>query len=341
MHDIGVTPLACHLPPCRLPADQCPSVKTAEFTVEAVERHWQDFVIEPELLHRFFVRELEAAPPGANGPSPAEMVYVADYPNSDLAVHAGLCAMEAVRAAGLNVQALIYYSATLDSRAGWSTPCRLQHTLQLREADAFSIGQKGANSNFAALRVAADMISTEEGVENVLLIGAERFVPPYCRAFRDWWVCGDSGSALLVSRRGFEYRLRRLAIQDADETEALDSLDNGQIAAKMGGLARAAFDSAIREEGLTSVDIRMALPPNCSLDLISAIARECGIPLENFYLNGRRDFGFLGTSDLVVNLRGATREGALESGDWIAAFGIAAGSAACALLEHRPEAPLQ
>jgi 3-oxoacyl-[acyl-carrier-protein] synthase III len=69
----------------------------------------------------------------------------------------------------------------------------------------------------------------------------------------------------------------------------------------------------------------MALPPNCSLDVISAIARECEIPQENFCLNGRRRFGFLGTSDLVVNLRGAAREGALQSGDWIAAFGIAPG----------------
>ncbi len=336
MHNIGVTPLAFHLPSFRLPADQCPSVTATGFTVEALERYWQDFIIEPELLHRFFVQELASTPPGSNGASTTEMIYVAEHPNSDLAVEAGLQAMVPLRAAGLNVQALIYYSATLDSRVAWSTPCRLQHTLELRGADAFTIAQKGTNSNFAALRVAADMISVEESVENVLLIGAERFVPPYSRAFRDWWICGDSASALLVSRRSFEYRLRCLVIQDADETAALSSSDNRQITAMMARLAQAAFDSAIHDVGLTAGDIRMVLPPNCSLDLVSAIARECDIPLENFYLNGRRSFGFLGTSDLVVNLCGATHDVTLEPGDWIAAFGIATGSAACALLEYRP-----
>jgi 3-oxoacyl-[acyl-carrier-protein] synthase III len=340
---LGIDALALHLPDRSMTPKQYLASPRVPFSVEQMQKDWHDTFIEPEHVFRFFTNQVSFATSHLPlleefaSESGCNVVYISRQPSSDMAVEAARKLIRISPEIIHSTQAVIYYSSTLSTEPACSTPCRLQHELGLKGSDAFGVAQKGANVEFVALKLAAEMILAED-VNTTLLVGSERFVPPYERLFQNLALFGDSASAMVVSCEAYDFRLLYLSVKDHCGLLSQNGADSVRIIPElMVQKAALALREILEVSGLSAERIGAVLAPNLSVKLLRRISVEADVPWRTIYLGALRQGGCLGSSDLVASLYYALNDGSLNPGDLIVALGISAEcSTACCLFRYEP-----
>lgn len=330
-YNIGVSNPIVILADSRIRVEDYLSQANTQFSFEEMERYWSDYPIEPEHLFKFLTGQTEKEVLDCHPclSTDSASVFISNITSSDLALRAGIELLRERPGLTHEIEGVIYYSATLNTRLAWSTSCRLHFELGLKCETAFTIGQKGANGSYAALKAGTEMLHVE-GLTRLLLVGSERFAPPHSRVFSGLGVQGDSASAMLLTSGAFQYKLCCIILQDfferpphpARSTDE-ERLDFWSEAAVM------TLCLLLASSGLRANDIQAVVPPNCSIPLLRRIAAKSGIPWERFQIGALRRFGFLGSSDLAANLYNMDQSATLRSGDDIISFGFSSDGSVC------------
>jgi 3-oxoacyl-[acyl-carrier-protein] synthase III len=210
---------------------------------------------------------------------------------------------------------------------------RLQSELDLPNASVIGVNQLGCASIFAALRIARAMILSEDDLDTVLCVSADKF--PAGRP-RDliYNVVSDGAAAALV-RRGAE---RNRIVECAQVTKGAlwdsGSLENEIVAAYF-PTAKSLIERTLAKAGLTIDDIALVIPHNVSMRSWEILGKLIGCPTDRIYTRNIRCAGHTIASDNLLNLRTASDEGVIAKGDKVLMFTFGYGlNWSCMILEH-------
>jgi 3-oxoacyl-[acyl-carrier-protein] synthase-3 len=345
-HAIGIERVAAYLPPSYIPLKQC-HLSGSVISDAQISETWQDIMIEPECLATFFRQQREGAcgyvrecvddfksRTGING-----FHFAADMNSSDMALIAGenILPLPEHRK---NVDRIIFYHSTLPEHPVWSTACRLQHMLSLVGAAAISVSQKGGNSWAISLKTALEMLIAETELRKIVLVGSDKFIPPYDRILNGLTVFGDSASAMVVGRSS-DF-LQVLSLEMADYAESwnpfvLDQKDIEQLQDFIAAQAALMIQNALQAAKVPAGRLALVLPPNVNQKFFEQLSRHCDIPLSRIYTRNLARTGSLCNSDAAVNCLHAQQEGLLPEGSFVAMLGMGLGtSLSCTLLRRGP-----
>ena len=331
-HQIGIDYCEFYLPGDPYSIDEYFKLEQPAFSLERMERVWTDFLIEPEIVYQYFSQQFSAPTDKSVSLTSEEQdefklrsgighVYCATAEtSSDMAVEVGRRILARERGLASRIDAVIYYHSTLNQQLMASTPCRLQHELELKNAFAFAVAEKGSNASLMALKIASEMLATETDLNTILLIGSEKHVEPYKRLLGNMTIRGDSASAMIVRRQSARFHPLGLSVYDFPKRCDSDKCDyylNFLV-------DQAAFilNEILAELNFEWGQITLVIPPNFSLLFARLLSKRLGISERNIYSENISRFGYLTTSDLVVNLVNASNEGRIKSGDVFLAVNI-------------------
>lgn len=296
------------------------AVETGDF-----HSQWTDTYIEPELVLRFF--EQQAALDSARGvfpyfgEGPLDDIQIAaahEETSSDLALKAAelLLADDRSRA---EIDVLIHFHMALDQRPSWATACRLQHELKLTSAVPLSIGQKGQNAGFAAVKTAAEALAAEPDTRRALLVGADKFAPPYRSAFAALARLSDGACALLLTRGEGPLRVLSVGLHDG-----LAEVFGGsrQLLNRVADLTRDFLKAAGKIVILTL--------SNAAPWLAGPLAALTGVSSAQVHPGTRTHY--FGVSDLACGLASALNASGLRAGDRLLAIGLSTDASVSFLL---------
>jgi len=345
---VGIEHLAFYLPTDCYSVQGYLQTEPVSFSQVMMESHWKDIWFDSEILYRFFCEQSSGAKDGAllmPVERAAELfetsgihgVYCASgETSSDMAIKVGKQILSSELNLVKNIDAVIFYHSTINEFPNWSTACRLQYDLGIKNALSFSISQKGANSSLMALKVACDMMAAEPNLNNFLLVGAEKFIPPYQRRFGDLTIVGDSASAMIFQRGGHRCQVRCIYICDFSEwwnpdTSAADQKEF--FIAILADKATSVINRVIDQLNIGWNEIALLIPPNFNLSFIRSLSARAKIPWDKIYIKNIARFGYLENSDLVVNLKCALAERSIKQGDLVLVLNLGLGlSLGCAVV---------
>jgi 3-oxoacyl-[acyl-carrier-protein] synthase III len=202
--------------------------------------------------------------------------------------------------------------------------CVLQTRLDLPNAAVVGINQVGCASIFAALRMARALISTEDDLNTVLCVSADKFPPDQPRDLA-YNLVSDGACAALV-RRGAE---RNRIVECAHVTKGAlwdsDTIENEIIAAYF-PTAAALIERTLEKAGLSIDDIAAVIPHNVSLRSWEILGRLIKCPGDRIYTDNISKIGHTIASDTLLNLRHATDAGRVKKGDYMLLFTFGYGS---------------
>ena len=344
----GIRHMEFYVPETRYSMREYARARPADFTQELLEQTWRDIAIEPEVLFRYFSGQIASGRDNFAVPREAEVekferqsgitgVYCAGEENSsDMAVRVGRQVLDNEPGLAKSVDAVICYHSTINEMASWSTACRVQYELGLKQAYGFTVSQKAGNASLMALKVACELLSTEPDLNTLLLVGAEKLVPPYRRVFGKMTAVGDSASAMVLSRGEPECKPLCFRMRDFPEWWNPDEYDRARMASLIDFLAEqltVLMHQVLDDLNLGREAVALFIPPNFSLALNRRVMEKAKIPPEKIYSENIRRFGHLLNSDLVVNLSTVRREGKVKSGDLVLVLNVGLGlSLGCAAI---------
>lgn len=197
----------------------------------------------------------------------------------------------------------------------------------------FAIGQIQGPSFFLALQVAADMMACDERMHTALIVGAERWLPPFSRQTGSLTALGDGAAAVLVGRNispGWHVRSVMVwtpptpvcaAPQDTcvDETVVVEVIGKTCLLA---GLKPEAPDWVV--------------PPRIGAPLARRVSGQAGLPAGRMWYPDPDDMGYLCAADAPAQLDALLQSAAPSDGQRILLWSTGLQrQAACAILEYR------
>ena len=209
----------------------------------------------------------------------------------------------------------------------------LQTRLDLPNASVVGINQVGCASIFAALRMARALIATEDDLQAVLCVSADKFPSDQQRDLA-YNVVSDGACAALVRRDAQHNRIVECAQVTKGALWDSDAIENEIIAAYF-PTAAALIQRTLDNAGLTIDDIALVVPHNVSLRSWEILGRLIKCPADRIYTNNISKVGHTIASDNLLNLRHATEAGLVEKGDYMLLFTFGYGSNwACMVVQH-------
>jgi 3-oxoacyl-[acyl-carrier-protein] synthase III len=306
------------------------SRRSEEMSLKQMENIWTDIGVEPEVLFSYFQSEAEGDRGNFDFPTPDEAerfvahtgidrIYCADGENaSDMSVKVGKQIMSREPNLAKQIHMLTCYQSTLNQAPTWSTVCRLQYELGLGKIPTFTVSQKAGNCSLLALKIAWEALRSEPEMESVLMIGCEKLVPPYRRAFGKLTAMGDSASAMLLRRNAPRFRPVCFSIRDYPEWWNPNQYDSCRMSTLVEFLADesvAMMDEALEALKLGWKDVACVVPPSFSRALVQCL--EAKLPIQNMYSRNLSRFGNLLSSDPVIALSTILREEIVQKGDLV------------------------
>ena len=262
---------------------------------------------------------------------------------SEMATAASLKALKMARVSPEDLDMIIVGTVTPD-RQFPSAACFVQMALGATKAAAFDVSA-GCSGFIYALSIADNAIATGN-CNNALVIGAERLSS--ITNWEDRATCvllGDGAGAAVLKKSTDHNGILSTHIQSDgsfwnllysyDGTskipEILDDIEGRPFLLKMDGnkLFKKAVNClsdianlALEHNGLTGSDIKLLIPHQANLRIISALAEKLSAPMENVYVNIDR-YGNTSSATIPIALDEANREGLLKKGDYalLVAFG--------------------
>jgi 3-oxoacyl-[acyl-carrier-protein] synthase-3 len=210
---------------------------------------------------------------------------------------------------------------------------RLQSELGLRNAIVTAVHQAGCVSLFATIGMAADAIAADRRVRRVLCVGADVLPRPSRREIL-YNVISDGACAVLVERGAAPNRIvaRRHVTKGffwtARSREA-------ELIATYFPTARRLIADTLSDAGLAPRDIALVLPHNVNRKSWDVLLDLTGLDALRLYDRNIATKGHTIAADPFINLRDATKEGRIASGDRLLLFSFGFGAHWAALvLEH-------
>ena len=265
---------------------------------------------------------------------------------SHMATEAARNALEQAQVDPADLGLIIVATITPDTLTP-ATACYVQQNLGANHAVAFDIS--AACSGFLyAMRIAKRLIS-DGGIENALIIGAEKL-----SAFVNWedrstCVLFGDGAGAAVLKRGEEGEGEILATDigtDGGQTHLLNipgggsacpiTIENAdQRLATLAMIGKEVFrhavtrmrDSAnivIERAGLQPDDIKLVIPHQANLRIIDAIAKRLAVPNDRVFVNLHK-YGNTSAAACPIALDEAHRSGKFSKGDHIVLVAFGAG----------------
>jgi 3-oxoacyl-[acyl-carrier-protein] synthase-3 len=200
----------------------------------------------------------------------------------------------------------------------------LQTRLDLPNAAVVGVNQVGCASIFAALRMARALISTEDNLNAILCVSADKFPPDQPRDLA-YNLVSDGACAALVRRGALRNRIVECAHVTKGALWDSDTIENEIIAAYF-PTAAALIERTLKKAGLTIDDIAVVIPHNVSLRSWEILGRLIKCPADRIYTDNISKVGHTIASDNLLNLRHATDAGLVKKGDYMLLFTFGYGS---------------
>ena len=272
-------------------------------------------------------------------------IAAADEFTSDMAFHAAERALASAGVTPGQIDLIIVATITPDMLFP-STACLVQHKLGAKKAMAFDI--EAACSGFVyALEIGRKFIESGSAT-NVLVIGAEKI-----SSIIDWTdratcvLFGDgAGAAVLQHRPGARGIITTCLASDGTKGEFLcmpgggsripattESVSTRQHFLRMNGkdtfksavnaMVAVGFE-ALEKAGLTINDIKLVIPHQANLRIISAVGERLGVSAEKTFVNLDR-YGNTSAASVAIALDEAVTTGRLVRGDLVLLLVFGAG----------------
>ncbi|MFL5483528.1 MAG: 3-oxoacyl-ACP synthase III family protein [Gemmatimonadaceae bacterium] len=200
----------------------------------------------------------------------------------------------------------------------------LQTRLDLPNAAVVGVNQVGCASIFAALRMARALISTEDNLNAILCVSADKFPPDQPRDLA-YNLVSDGACAALVRRGAQRNRIVECGHVTKGALWDSDTIENEIIAAYF-PTAAALIERTLKNAGLTIDDIAAVIPHNVSLRSWEILGRLIKCPADRIYTANISKVGHTIASDNLLNLRHATDAGLVKKGDYMLLFTFGYGS---------------
>jgi 3-oxoacyl-[acyl-carrier-protein] synthase-3 len=209
----------------------------------------------------------------------------------------------------------------------------LQTELDLPNAAVVGINQVGCASIFAALRMARALVQTEDNLEAVLCVSADKFPSGQQRDLA-YNLVSDGACAALVRRDAKRNRIVECAQVTKGALWESDEIENEIIAAYF-PTAAALIERTLDKAGLKIDDIALVIPHNVSLRSWEILGRLIKCPSDRIYTNNISKIGHTIASDNLLNLKHATDAGLIAKGELMLLFTFGYGSNwACMVVQH-------
>ncbi len=268
-----------------------------------------------------------------------------DQPTSDLAMKAGLRAVENAGLGVEDIDLIIVATATPDRKAP-STAAIVQNKMKAHNAAAFDLSAVCSGFLFAT-SVASQYIAS--GVyDNVLVIGADTFSKITDWNRRDAVFFGDGAGAAVLSHasddEGFlAYRLYTDTREEmfgftipaggSEMVSSVETLERGDHYFQMNGSV--VFSSAVKvlpkaigqvleDTGLSIEDISLMVPHQPSIRILKKTAEIIGLPFEKVMHNMERYANTSGGT-IPILLDEVNRAGKIKKGDNILFAAVGSG----------------
>lgn len=260
---------------------------------------------------------------------------------SDLAIAAGRQAIKGIDP--LSIDVVIYFGSPHKDYYVWSSAPKIQHELGAKSAYAFEI--MNVSSCFPiALKVAKDMIASDQSIQNILLAGGckESQIIDYANPrSRFMFNFADGGTAALITRDTCQSEILESAILTdgsfhddvrmpaggskhfaSRETveknlHYIDVKDPQSMKERLDPVSIANFDHVVREalhrSGYTPQDMKLLLPLHTKRSMFKELLQSLELPEEKaIYLNHH---GHMSSLDPCIGLHFAQERGLLKPGD--------------------------
>ena len=260
---------------------------------------------------------------------------------SDLAIAAAKPILSQVDPQSIDV--VIYFGSPHKDYHVWSSAPKIQHELGLKNAYAFEI--MNVSSCFPiALKVAKDMLYSDNSIENILLVGGckESQIVDYDNPrSRFMFNFADGGSAALVKKDASNGEIlgsaiitdgsfhedvripaggsKQVASYDTvkNRQHYIDVIDPNSMKERLDRVSIPNFDKVIREalrkSGLTPKDIKVLLPLHTKRSMLIELIQGLGLEEEQVvYLD---HYGHMSALDPCIGLHFANEQGKLQAGD--------------------------
>ncbi|TGB01018.1 3-oxoacyl-ACP synthase [Halobacillus salinus] len=254
---------------------------------------------------------------------------------SDLAVAAGKKILESVSPASIDV--LIYFGSPFKDHQVWTASSKIQHELGLTNAYAFEL--MNVSSCFPlAVKVAKDMLRSDEEIENILLVGGskESMIVSYDNPrSRFMFPFADGGAAALMTRHSTKWEtLASSVVTDGsfskdvlvpgggsvdmhpdEESRYIDVPDPSGMKERLDPVSLQNFERVIKQslEKSGADELELLLPLHTKRSMFLKILESVGLEEHQaVYLDG---YGHMSALDPCYGLYLAEKEKDLQPGD--------------------------
>lgn len=336
---IGIEAVDFYVPDeCRSVYDCLPR-RVPDYCDERLAAIW-NATSEPDVLFRFLDSEGAVLRDCVDSLTPDEagqfindtgihLIHCASSEScSDMAVEAASRLLAGRAETGKAIDGVICFHSTLNEEPNSSIAGRLQYELGLKGAFAFAVGQKSGNCSMMALKVGCHLMVADPEINRLLLVGADKLIPPYPRLFAKATLAGDAACAMMIRRHSERFRILRLNILDFSSQSFYGSPGFRNRLLQVNSMFSERGASLIRELlsdlAIGWSHVALLLVPNFSLSVSRSLARSAGAPWDKVWTRNLSRYGYLTNSDLAVNLATALAEGKLAKDDIVLAvtFGL-------------------
>lgn len=220
-----------------------------------------------------------------------------------------------------------------------SEATRLQHLLGAEAATTFTVGGLGCVSVTPALLTARGLLAADPDMDNILVVHGSK--PAAATRYRHpVTVNGDSGQALLLSRRGpvrildiaqqtngrywdlFQVKYRDRPTSQWREECADATAYSFRLAVETRNRTSALLDGLLWRNGLRREDVRGYVSHNLSAGSLAFTEEALDIGILPVCRENLRAYGHLGPNDVFLNLYTALERKELSPGDRVVLISV-------------------
>lgn len=287
-----------------------------------------------------------------------------DIPAPEMALCAAEQAVDRWGGKATELDLVLYASSWHQGPDGWLPHSYLQRHLVGGRVLAAEIRQ-GCNGMFSALELAAGYLAAVPERTSALLVAADNYGTPLIDRWRSGptWICGDAGSAMILTKRDGFARLLSVCTTTIPEGEEyfrgaemlfppsstvgrpLDYTARFQQSDKQGSTMAAMakvpecmtalMHQALTEAGIEAADLARVASPNFSREIVEqSYLALLGLPMSRSSWDFGRTIGHCGASDQLLSLEHFVDTGELEPGQHMLFAGMAPGCGlSCAVVQ--------
>jgi len=206
----------------------------------------------------------------------------------------------------------------------------LQAEYQMHNAFIIGLNQQACTGMLGSLRIARNLLLTEDGINNVLCVTADRF-PVGAKYEQAYNLISDGAAVCRVSRETQGFRL--LDVYHISNGAMVDASDDETVGSYFNYLVRL-IDELIARNHIAMSSIRWVVPQNTNRKAWEVLSRLLGLQVEQAFFPSMKQIGHVISADNIINLEELRSSKHLEKGDLVLTFMAGYGSNwQCALLE--------